>query len=408
MAFPSNPVNNQTATVNGVVYIYDSNRDSWTRVSSVAANQGGVLQVSQEPFAPVLTPDRVNIWIDSDSGRQYIFVDDGNSQQWVELGGGTQGATGAQGATGSPGGATGATGPAGIQGIQGDPGGATGATGLPGATGSPGGATGATGIAGNIGPVGATGQQGIRGATGSTGPIGASGATGPVYTITVSNIAPSNPQAGQVWWDSSAAQLFFYYQDQDSSQWVTVGVGPQGPIGATGPSGGPTGATGPQGATGTGGATGSTGPQGSPGGATGATGVTGATGQTGLVSRSTAFSTTTSLAAGTSGNLDITGFRGYNLYKIGVSHPAWVRLYTNQAARSADSARSQGTDPTADIGIITEVITTTVNQTVTLSPAVLGFNDENPITENIPVAVTNTGTQANLITVTLTLVRTEV
>jgi hypothetical protein len=152
------------------------------------------------------------------------------------------------------------------------------------------------------------------------------------------------------------------------------------------------------------GATGSTGPQGDPGGATGATGVTG---PSGLVSRSTASNATASIASSTTSNISITGFKGYNLYKIAVSNPAWVRLYTNQAARTADSARSQGTDPTPDIGIITEVITTTTNQTVTLSPAVLGFNDENPVTDQIPVAITNTGTQANVITVTLTLVRTE-
>ena len=84
-----------------------------------------------------------------------------------------------------------------------------------------------------------------------------------------------------------------------------------------------------------------------------------------------------------------------------------MRIYTNSAARTSDSARSQGTDPSLDIGIITEVITTTANQTVTLSPAVLGFNDEDPVTDQIPVTITNTGTQANVITVTITLVRTE-
>ena len=246
MAFPTNPVNNQTAVINGIVYIYDVNKDAWTRVSSTASNQGGVLQVSQEPFLPVLSPDRVNIWVDSDNGRQYIYIDDGNSQQWVELGGGTQGATGVPGATGSP------------------------------------------------------------------------------------------------------------------------------------------------------------------GGATGATGLQGATGVTGLVSRSTHLASTASLAAAASSDMTIAAFAGYNLYKIQVSNPAWVRLYTNQAARTADQSRSQGVDPTADVGIITEVITTTTNQTVTLSPAVLGFNDENPVTSNIAVRVTNTGTTSNIITVTLTLVRTEV
>ena len=267
------------------------------------------------------------------------------------------------------------------------------------------------GAQGLKGDTGATGPQGLRGATGATG---GAGATGPVYTITTSETAPANPVAGQVWWNSSTAQMYFYYADGDSNQWVAVGPGPQGLTGATGAPGlngspgGATGATGPLGTNGATGATGPTGPTGSPGGATGATGLQGATGVTGLVSRSTHLASTASLAAAASSDMTIAAFAGYNLYKIQVSNPAWVRLYTNQAARTADQSRSQGVDPTADVGIITEVITTTTNQTVTLSPAVLGFNDENPVTSNIAVRVTNTGTTSNIITVTLTLVRTEV
>ena len=385
MAFPSNPVNNQTAVVNGIVYIYDSSNDSWTRVSSVAANQGGVLQVSQEPFAPVLTPDRVNIWIDSDTGRQYIFVDDGNSQQWVELGGGTQGATGLTGnigAPGSPGGATGATGIQGNVGPAGDPGGATGATGLTGIPGSPGGATGATGVTGNIGTTGATGPQGIRGATGATGVIGttgATGSTGPEFLIQVSDSIPPSPNGGSLWWDSNIGQLFFYYVDNDSSQWVTASLGPAGPTGA-------------QGAT----------------GASGINGATGATGLTGLVSRSTVIAYTDTINANITANIVATGFSGYNLYKIAASHPAWIRIYTSPSARTADAARLITADPTPDVGIITEVITSSVNQTVSLAPAVLGYNDESPVSANINMAVTNTGNTSANIAITLTLVRTEV
>jgi hypothetical protein len=103
---------------------------------------------------------------------------------------------------------------------------------------------------------------------------------------------------------------------------------------------------------------------------------------------------------------NINGFKGYNLYKINVSAAAWVRLYTNAAARSADSVRSITSDPTSDAGVIVEVITTG-SQTVVLSPAVLGYNDENPVTTNIPASVTNLSGQTATITVTLTLVKTE-
>ena len=134
---------------------------------------------------------------------------------------------------------------------------------------------------------------------------------------------------------------------------------------------------------------------------------TGYTGSTGLVSRSTATVTTASVANAASTTASITGFRGYNLYKVYSSHAAWIRFYTNAAARTTDSSRTQGTDPTPDVGIVTEVITSAAGQTVTLAPAVLGFNDENPVTTAIPIAVTNLSGSAVAITVTITLVQTE-
>lgn len=383
MAFPSNPNNNDTVTVNGATYIYDASKDTWRRYTSLAATQGGVITVGLVPATPIASPDRVNIWIDQDTGRQYIYVSDGNSQQWVELGGGTAGATGltgAQGATGSPGGATGATGPQGATGIQGDPGGATGATGPQGSPGDPGGATGATGPAGTTGATGATGI----GATGATGfgASGATGATGPQFLVQVSDSLPASPANGSLWWDSNIGQLFFYYVDSDNGQWITASLGPAGPTGA-------------QGATGASGTNGSN-------------GATGATGLTGLVTRTTVGAHTGTISANTTANIVATGFSGYNLYKIAVSNPAWVRIYTNPAARTSDAARLITADPTPDIGIITEVITSSVNQTVSLAPAVLGYNDESPVSANISMAVTNVSNSSANISITLTLVRTEV
>lgn len=298
---------------------------------------------------------------------------------------GSTGATGLQGTTGATGvqgniGATGSTGPVGssgatgIQGIQGNIGstgstgpiGSTGATGIQGnigpvgATGSTG-LTGSTGIQGNVGPVGATGVQGNIGpvgATGSTGPIGATGATGPVYQIIVSDTAPADPAAGTLWWDSTIGSLFFYYNDGSSSQWVSAAI-------------------------------------------TIGTGV-------GLVGRTTTSVTTSSLANNATGNVTITGFKGYNLYKITSSHAAWVRLYVNAAARTADAARLSGTDPTPDIGVIAEVITNAANQTVYMTPVVVGYVDETPASGNIAVAITNLSGSAAAVTVNLTLLQTEI
>lgn len=74
---------------------------------------------------------------------------------------------------------------------------------------------------------------------------------------TVSTTAPSSPEEGQMWWDSTDGTLYIYY----GTQWVeavTGVVGPQGPAGADGADG----AAGASGATGATGAQGPAGPAG--------------------------------------------------------------------------------------------------------------------------------------------------
>jgi hypothetical protein len=64
-----------------------------------------------------------DFWVDSSTGATFVYIDDGDSQQWVEL-------TGQQGDTG-PVGPTGPTGPTGVDGVSGvdGPTGPTGPTG---------------------------------------------------------------------------------------------------------------------------------------------------------------------------------------------------------------------------------------------------------------------------------------
>jgi len=131
-----------------------------------------------------------------------------------------------------------------------------------------------------------------------------------------------------------------------------------------------------------------------------------ATAVSGLESRSTAAGTTSSLANTASADLNITGFKGYALLKIQTSVAAWIRLYTDAASRSSDSSRLEGVDPSPDAGVIAEVITTG-NQTILMSPAVMGFNNENTPTTTIPVRVTNKSGSTAAITVTLTLIKLE-
>jgi hypothetical protein len=78
-------------------------------------------------------------------------------------------------------------------------------------------------------------------------------------TISFGPTPPANPLVGALWWDSVGGQLFLFYDDGNTQQWVVVInsglVGPQGIQGPVGPQG-------PPGANGADGANGATGPQG--------------------------------------------------------------------------------------------------------------------------------------------------
>lgn len=134
--------------------------------------------------------------------------------------------------------------------------------------------------------------------------------------------------------------------------------------------------------------------------------VTVAGGGGGLASRSTAAGSTGSIADTATANVTITGFKGYVLYKIQTSAAAWVRVYTSVAARTADSGRAEGVDPSPGAGVIAEVITTGA-ETILITPGTVGFNNESPVDTNIQLAVTNKSGAPADITVTLTVVKIE-
>jgi len=314
---------------------------------------------------PPGSPSSGNFWFNSDTGDLFIYYSNAGLNQWLQVFGPV-----------GPVGASGATGPQGATGVQ--------------------------------GASGATGAQGTPGGTGATGPVG-----GYSYSVTAdsSTAYTINSSLDP---DLYMIRGFTYYFNVSTSGghpfWIkTTQVTGTGSAYSTG-------------VTNNGAADGLitfnvpldapsqlyyicqyhsamvgnifTSNLGSGGG-----GVAGP--------RATYSGTTSSLAANTAGNVSITGLKGYIMYKLTSSHPAWVRVYVNAAARAADSSRTSGTDPTPDTGVIAEVITNATPQTVTFAPAVAGFTDENPVTTAIPLAVTNLSGATNAITVTLTLVKTE-
>lgn len=131
---------------------------------------------------------------------------------------------------------------------------------------------------------------------------------------------------------------------------------------------------------------------------------TGGSGGT-LSSRTNPSTTLSSLADNAQSNADIVnGFPTYALLKIQTSHAAWVRIYTDNTARTNDASRLITDDPTPDAGVIAEVITTGA-ETIRVSPGVIGWNENADTT--IPIRVQNLSGGTASITVTLTAVELE-
>ena len=111
-------------------------------------------------------------------------------------------------------------------------------------------------------------------------------ATITVNPVTISDTPPTGARNGELWWESDSGDLFVYYVDADSAQWVLANAGGRGDTGEKGTKGD----IGPQGLTGSTGQKGEVGQKGEKGaveaqgnkGQKGDTGATGAKGQKGL------------------------------------------------------------------------------------------------------------------------------
>lgn len=118
MAFPTSPINGATATVNGIGYVYSSSTNSWTRAVSPIGNLtvtgnvftnklytteglywagngvaftsgtggggGGGLNITTDTVPPG-SPSVGDQWYDTGAGILFEYLDDGDSQQWVDI-----------------------------------------------------------------------------------------------------------------------------------------------------------------------------------------------------------------------------------------------------------------------------------------------------------------------------------
>ena len=127
----------------------------------------------------------------------------------------------------------------------------------------------------------------------------------------------------------------------------------------------------------------------------------------GLISRATVSGTTQSIANNAQDVISITGYKSYALLSIKPSVAAWVTLYTDAAARTADNNRVQGADPAPDAGVIAEVITTAAATEVKMSPGVIGWNNDATPSTTIYARVVNKSGSAGTISVELKVLKLE-
>jgi hypothetical protein len=116
-------------------------------------------------------------WYDLTTGIEYVWIDDGNTTQWVTPanGQGPPGSAGTSGTSGSGSGGTGTSGTSGTSGLDGTSG-TSGQAGTSGTSGQAGtsGTSGEAGTSGTSGLAGTSGTSGLAGPTGPTGPAGLS------------------------------------------------------------------------------------------------------------------------------------------------------------------------------------------------------------------------------------------
>ena len=123
-------------------------------------------------------------------------------------------------------------------------------------------------------------------------------------------------------------------------------------------------------------------------------------GGSGLQSRTSANATTGSIANDASADLTIVAAKTYVLQKIQTDKAAWVVLYTDATARTADSARNITTDPNPGSGVIAEVITTGA-QTQVITPGTIGWNNDGTPSTDAYLKVVNKSGATGTVQVTL-------
>lgn len=126
----------------------------------------------------------------------------------------------------------------------------------------------------------------------------------------------------------------------------------------------------------------------------------------GASSRTVVSGITTEIPVNGIGNTEIAGFKTYGIMKVGLSTAAWIRLYTDSVSRDNDVNRPISNDPTPGSGLVAEIATAGLS-TVKITPFVVGFNDDDPVTNTIYISIRNLSGIATNVLFDLTILKLE-
>jgi hypothetical protein len=246
---------------------WDADAGAWVTLANTGpvgpqgpkGDPGTYATIVQE-LAPTVRVDGTPIkpgdcWFRTSNAQLYAWYDDGTSKQWVSISKtgpkGDQGIQGIQGIQG-PIGLTGPQGPTGAGSVVPGPQGPAGPVGPKGADSTVPGPVGPAGPTGPAGPAGTTGAKGDKGDTGAAGAAAGFGAptismlapsatptvaasgpdTAKVFAfgvpkgdptrVTSADAPPANPVVGDLWFNTAKGQLYCWYDDGSSKQWVSI------------------------------------------------------------------------------------------------------------------------------------------------------------------------------------------
>ena len=83
--FPSSPINGQTYSYQGVSYQYNDPPGIWVIYDSEEIPDPSSIYTAHVGASAPGTPSNGQLWYNTALGILFIYIDDGDSNQWIQL-----------------------------------------------------------------------------------------------------------------------------------------------------------------------------------------------------------------------------------------------------------------------------------------------------------------------------------